>query len=96
MRSAAAAAAAPCLPPPLRREARASLARGLTHSRAHVHAARARASGMRPAPEPRAAAPASQVIVDKNPHITTVVNKVGTIENEYRVFNMEVGHLYTY
>ncbi|KAI8467486.1 MAG: Met-10+ like-protein-domain-containing protein [Monoraphidium minutum] len=31
-----------------------------------------------------------QVLVDKNPHITTVVNKLGTIENEYRVFDMEV------
>lgn len=28
--------------------------------------------------------------MDKNPHITTVVNKVGTIENEFRVFSMEV------
>jgi hypothetical protein len=26
----------------------------------------------------------TQVIIDKNPHITTVVNKVGTIQNEFR------------
>ncbi|KAK9840974.1 hypothetical protein WJX81_003444 [Elliptochloris bilobata] len=31
-----------------------------------------------------------QVLLDKNPAIRTVVNKVGTIENEYRVFAMEV------
>eukprot|EP00775_Hariotina_reticulata_P005490 gene5490-5724_t len=31
-----------------------------------------------------------QVIVDKNPAIKTVINKVGTIDNEYRVFDMEV------
>jgi len=28
--------------------------------------------------------PSPQVLMDKNPHITTVVNKLGTIENEYR------------
>jgi tRNA (guanine37-N1)-methyltransferase len=28
--------------------------------------------------------------MDKNPHIATVVNKLGTIENEFRVFAMEV------
>ncbi|KAK9811030.1 hypothetical protein WJX73_007849 [Symbiochloris irregularis] len=31
-----------------------------------------------------------EVIVDKNPSIKTVVNKVGTVENEFRVFQMEV------
>ena len=31
-----------------------------------------------------------EVILDKNPHIQTVVNKVGAIENEFRVFNMEI------
>ncbi|KAK9810055.1 hypothetical protein WJX72_004048 [[Myrmecia] bisecta] len=31
-----------------------------------------------------------QVILDKNPNLRTVINKVGTIENEYRVFQMEV------
>eukprot|EP00192_Tetraselmis_astigmatica_P005127 CAMPEP_0117691764 /NCGR_PEP_ID=MMETSP0804-20121206/25925_1 /TAXON_ID=1074897 /ORGANISM="Tetraselmis astigmatica, Strain CCMP880" /LENGTH=489 /DNA_ID=CAMNT_0005505081 /DNA_START=89 /DNA_END=1558 /DNA_ORIENTATION=- len=31
-----------------------------------------------------------QVILDKNPRLQTVVNKVGTITNEYRVFDMEV------
>ncbi|EIE26693.1 hypothetical protein COCSUDRAFT_12364 [Coccomyxa subellipsoidea C-169] len=31
-----------------------------------------------------------QVLLDKNPSIRTIVNKVGTIENEYRVFRMEV------
>ncbi|BDA40665.1 tRNA (guanine(37)-N1)-methyltransferase [Coccomyxa sp. Obi] len=31
-----------------------------------------------------------QVLLDKNPSIRTIVNKVGTIENEYRVFQMEV------
>lgn len=28
--------------------------------------------------------------MDKNPHIQTVVTKIGTIESEFRVFNMEV------
>lgn len=31
-----------------------------------------------------------QVIIDKNPSIKTVVNKIGTITSEYRVFDMEV------
>ena len=31
-----------------------------------------------------------QVILDKNPAIKTVVNKVGTITSEYRVFDMEL------
>jgi len=31
-----------------------------------------------------------QVILDKNPSIKTVVNKVGTITSEYRVFDMEL------
>ena len=31
-----------------------------------------------------------QVILDKNPSIKTVVNKVGNIENEYRVLPLEV------
>ncbi|DBB06618.1 TPA: hypothetical protein ACH3X1_012140 [Trebouxia sp. C0004] len=31
-----------------------------------------------------------QVILDKNPSIKTVINKVGNIENEYRVFQMDV------
>lgn len=31
----------------------------------------------------------SQVILDKNPQLKTVVNKIGSIENEYRVFQME-------
>ncbi|GLC61014.1 hypothetical protein PLESTB_001706000 [Pleodorina starrii] len=30
------------------------------------------------------------VLLDKNPHLKTVVNKVGSIENEFRVFQMEV------
>ncbi|KAG2433060.1 hypothetical protein HYH02_012764 [Chlamydomonas schloesseri] len=32
----------------------------------------------------------AQVLLDKNPHLKTIVNKVGSIENEFRVFNMEV------
>lgn len=31
-----------------------------------------------------------QVILDKSPSIRTVVNKIGTIENEFRTFPMEV------
>ena len=31
-----------------------------------------------------------QVCLDKNPGLKTVVTKVGEIENEFRVFNMEV------
>lgn len=31
------------------------------------------------------------VIVDKNPHIRTVVNKIGQIETEFRTFPLEVG-----
>jgi tRNA (guanine37-N1)-methyltransferase len=31
-----------------------------------------------------------QVCIDKNPAIRTVVTKVGEIENEFRVFSMEV------
>ena len=31
-----------------------------------------------------------QVILDKNPHIRTVVTKVGTLSNEYRTFDMEI------
>ena len=30
------------------------------------------------------------VLLDKNPSIKTVINKLGTIENEYRVFEMEI------
>ena len=30
------------------------------------------------------------MLLDKNPHLRTIVNKVGSIENEYRVFAMEV------
>ncbi|KAG2435958.1 hypothetical protein HXX76_007152 [Chlamydomonas incerta] len=32
----------------------------------------------------------AQVLLDKNPHLKTIVNKVGSIENEFRVFNMDV------
>lgn len=31
-----------------------------------------------------------EVILDKNPRLRTVINKLGNIENEYRVFEMEV------
>lgn len=31
-----------------------------------------------------------QVLIDKNPHIKTVVNKIGNIETEFRTFPMEV------
>ncbi|GAB5357597.1 hypothetical protein AAMO2058_000387900 [Amorphochlora amoebiformis] len=31
-----------------------------------------------------------QVILDKNPNLATVVNKVGVISNQYRVFDMEI------
>ncbi len=31
-----------------------------------------------------------QVVLDKNAHIRTVVNKLGSINNQYRVFEMEV------
>ena len=30
------------------------------------------------------------VLLDKNPRIRTVINKLGTIENEWRVFDMEI------
>ncbi len=36
-----------------------------------------------------------QVVLDKNPAIKTVINKIGTIETEYRTFPLEV-HIYTY
>lgn len=35
-------------------------------------------------------APLVQVLLDKNPRLRTVVNKVGSIGNEYRVFDMEL------
>ncbi len=35
-----------------------------------------------------------QVLLDKNPSIKTVVNKVGSIETEYRTFPMEVNSSY--
>jgi len=31
-----------------------------------------------------------QITLDKNPHLRTVVNKVGTLNNEFRTFTMEV------
>jgi tRNA (guanine37-N1)-methyltransferase len=31
-----------------------------------------------------------QVVIDKNTHIDVVVNKVGTLEGEFRTFNMEI------
>ena len=34
--------------------------------------------------------PLVQVLLDKNPRLRTVVNKVGSIGNEYRVFDMEL------
>lgn len=36
-----------------------------------------------------------QVIVDKNPNIRTVVNKIGQIETEFRTFPLEVKRLIT-
>ena len=32
----------------------------------------------------------AQVLLDKNPSIKTVVNKIGNIETEFRTFPMEV------
>ena len=50
-----------------------------------------------PLHSPRVAQPAAarrcprpQVVLDKNPNLRTVVNKLGSIESEYRVFAMEV------
>ena len=34
--------------------------------------------------------PPAQVLLDKHPHIRTVVNKVGTIDTQFRFFNMEL------
>ena len=34
--------------------------------------------------------PTQQVLLDKNPRIKCVVNKVGSIESEFRVLSMEV------
>ncbi len=36
-----------------------------------------------------------QVLLDKNPSLKTVVNKVGQIETEFRTFPMEVQYYYT-
>ena len=32
----------------------------------------------------------AQVLLDKHPHLKTVVNKTGNIDTEFRVFPMEV------
>lgn len=31
-----------------------------------------------------------QITLDKNPQLRTIVNKVGTLKNEFRTFTMEV------
>ena len=33
-----------------------------------------------------------QIILDKNPKLKTIVNKIGQIESEYRTFRMDVCH----
>lgn len=37
-----------------------------------------------------ALSPARQVLLEKNVKLRTIVNKLGSIDNEYRVFDMEV------